>query len=384
MARLFLTPSRIVSGQGALDDSLDILRGLGTKAFVVTDPMMVKLGNCKTVTDALERAGLGFEVFDQITGEPSDVMIEAGITAFKASGCDMYVGLGGGSPIDAMKAIAMMAACDGDIDEQMGVALDFDRPPLVAIPTTAGTGSEATQFTIINNTRQGIKMLLAGAKVLPDVAIVDPQFTCTAPASVTANTGVDALCHALESATSKKMQPMSYTFSISAIKRILAHLYTCYTEPENVEARTQMAIAATEAGVAFNNASVTIIHGMSRPIGALFHVPHGLSNAMIMLECLRYVVDGAYPEFAAVAREMGASVAADDKVAANELLDVIAKLLRKLNIPTLASYGIDVDEFRAQIPKMAKDAIDSGSPANTIKPLTAADLEAIYERLISA
>ena len=141
MARLFLTPSRIVSGQGALDDSLDILRGLGTKAFVVTDPMMVKLGNCKTVTDALERAGLGFEVFDQITGEPSDVMIEAGITAFKASGCDMYVGLGGGSPIDAMKAIAMMAACDGDIDEQMGVALDFDRPPLVAIPTTAGTGS---------------------------------------------------------------------------------------------------------------------------------------------------------------------------------------------------------------------------------------------------
>ena len=345
--------------------------------------MMVKLGNCKTVTDALERAGLGFEVFDQITGEPSDVMIEAGITAFKASGCDMYVGLGGGSPIDAMKAIAMMAACDGDIDEQMGVALDFDRPPLVAIPTTAGTGSEATQFTIINNTRQGIKMLLAGAKVLPDVAIVDPQFTCTAPASVTANTGVDALCHALESATSKKMQPMSYTFSISAIRRSLAHLHVL--SAENVEARTQMAIAATEAGVAFNNASVTIIHGMSRPIGALFHVPHGLSNAMIMLECLRYVVDGAYPEFASVAREVGASVAADDKVAANDLLEVIAELLRKLNIPTLASYGIDVDEFRAQIPKMAKDAIDSGSfPANTIKPLTVADLEAIYERLISA
>ena len=131
MARLFLTPARIVSGEGALDDSLDILRSLGTKAFVVTDPMMVKLGNCKTVTDALERAGLGFEVFDQITGEPSDVMIEAGITAFKASGCDMYVGLGGGSPIDAMKAIAMMAACDGDIDEQMGVALDFDRPLLL-------------------------------------------------------------------------------------------------------------------------------------------------------------------------------------------------------------------------------------------------------------
>ncbi len=384
MARLFLTPGRIVTGEGALEDSTELLASLGTRAFVVTDPMMVKLGNCKKVTDALEAAGLGYEVFDGIVGEPSDTMIEEGIAAFKASGCDMFVGLGGGSPIDAMKAIALMAACNGDIDEQMGRVLDFDRPPLVAIPTTAGTGSEATQFTIINNTRAGIKMLLAGAKVLPDVAIVDPQFTLTAPASVTANTGVDALCHALESATSRKAQPMSYTFSISAIKRILANLYTCYTEPDNVEARTQMAIAATEAGIAFNNASVTVIHGMSRPIGALFHVPHGLSNAMIMLECLRYVVDGAYPEFAAVAREVGVSTASDDVQAANELLDGIAALLKQLEIPTLREYGIDADEFRAQIPKMAHDAIESGSPANTIKPLAAADLEAIYERLISA
>ncbi len=384
MARQFLTPSRIVTGEGALEDSVELLGSLGTRAFVVTGPVMVKLGNCKKVTDVLEQAGLGFEVFDQITDEPSDTMIEAGVAAFKASDCDMFVGLGGGSPIDAVKAIAMMAACDGDIDEQMGKKLDFDRPPLVAIPTTAGTGSEVTQFTIINNTRAGIKMLLAGAKVLPDVAIVDPQFTATAPAGVTANTGVDALCHALESATSRKAQPMSYTFSISAIKRILTNLLTCYTEPDNMEARTQMAIAATEAGIAFNNASVTIIHGMSRPIGALFHVPHGLSNAMIMLECLRYVVDGAYPEFAALAREVGASASTDDKAAATELLDVIEGLLRDLNIPTLRAYGIDADEFRTQIPKMAHDAIESGSPANTIKPLDAADLETIYERLISA
>ena len=135
---------------------------------------------------------------------------------------------------------------------------------------------------------------------------------------------------------------MSYTFSISAIKRILAHLYTCYTEPENVEARTQMAIAATEAGVAFNNASVTIIHGMSRPIGALFHVPHGLSNAMIMLECLRYVVDGAYPEFAAVAREVGASVAADDKVAiCSMLLPSCCESSISLRLPAMASMSMN-------------------------------------------
>ena len=171
----------------------------------------------------------------------------------------------------------MMAACDGDIDEQMGVALDFDRPPLVAIPTTAGTGSEATQFTIINNTRQGIKMLLAGAKVCPTL----PLWTRSSHARrrrASRQTRVLTLCgHALESATSKKMQPMSYTFSISAINVSCTSLHVLY-RARNVSA-PQMAIAATEAGVAFNNASVTIIHGMSRPIGALFHVPHGLSNA---------------------------------------------------------------------------------------------------------
>lgn len=384
MARLFLTPARIVTGEGALDEAMGTLAELGARAFVVTDPTMVELGNCKVLTDALAQTGITYEVFDQITGEPSDTMIEAGVAAYKDSGCDMFIGLGGGSPIDAAKAIALMAATGCDIDEQMGVCLDQDRPPIVAIPTTAGTGSEATQFTIINNTRAGIKMLLAGPSVLPDVAIVDPCFTMTAPASVTANTGVDALCHALESATSRKTQPMSYTFSISAIKRIMANLLTCYREPSNVDARTQMAIAATEAGIAFNNASVTVIHGMSRPIGALFHVPHGLSNAMIMLECLRYVVDGAYPQFAAVAREAGVSVAEDDARAATELLDAIAALLCDLHIPTLREYGIDHDEFCAQIPKMARDAMDSGSPANTVKPLGAEDLEQIYTRLIEA
>lgn len=384
MARTFLVPARIVTGEGALDDAVETLAGLGTKAFVVTDPMMGKLGNLAKVTDALGRAGLGWEVYDEVAGEPTDEVVSRGVERFLASGCDMLVALGGGSPIDTMKAVAMMAACGGDVDDYMGVPLEFDRPPLVAIPTTAGTGSEATQFTIISNTRDDVKMLLAGSKVLPDVAIVDPQFTMTAPPSVTANTGVDALCHAVESATSRKAQPMSRTFSVSAVKRIMASLPTCFERPDDVEARAQMAIAATEAGIAFNNASVTVIHGMSRPIGALFHVPHGLSNAMIMLECLRSVVDGAYPEFAALARDAGLSSAEDDREAAEEMLDAFAALLGRLGIPTLRASGIDADEFRARIPKMAADAMASGSPSNTIKELTAADLEAIYERLISA
>lgn len=384
MARTFIVPSLIVTGEGALDASLVKLRGLGERAFIVTDAMMCKLGNAKVVTDALEGAGISWHLFAEIDGEPTDSMIESGVAAYRESGCDMFIGLGGGSPIDAMKAIAMMSACGGNIDDQMGKKLDFDRPPMVAIPTTAGTGSEATQFTIISNTHTGVKMLLAGERVIPDAAIVDPRFTRTAPRSVTASTGVDALCHALESATSRKMQPMSLTFSISAIKRIFASLEACCDNPDDMAAREQMSIAATEAGIAFNNASVTIIHGMSRPIGALFHVPHGLSNAMIMLECLRSTVDGAYPAFARVARETGISRAESDERASDELLGYIEGLLGRLGIPTLRAYGIDEDEFRSQIPKMAVDAVESGSPSNSFKQLGASDIEAIYERLISA
>lgn len=384
MAHQFTVPGRIVTGEGALEASLEVLRTFGTRAFVVCDPLMVSLGNLEVLTGALASVGISCEAFSEITGEPTDEMIARGVERARAWPCDMYIGLGGGSPIDAMKAIACMVALDADIDDQMGAEIACDRPPLVAIPTTAGTGSEVTRFTIISNTRDDVKMLLAGPSVMPDVAIVDPRFTLTAPADVTANAGVDALCHALEAATSRRMQPMSYTFSVSAIRRIFANLPACWRDGANVGAREQMAIAATEAGIAFSNASVTIVHGMSRPIGALFHVPHGLSNAMIVLECLRFVVDGAYPQFAAVARDAGVSRAEDDRAAALELLDALQGLLEELRIPTLREHGIDEAAFRAQIPKMAADAMASGSPSNTIKPLCAADLEAIYDRLISA
>lgn len=384
MAHQFTVPGRIITGRGALEESLAVLAGLGTRAFVVCGPSMVRLGNLAALTDTLATVGISATVFSDITGEPTDEMVAAGVALARENPCDMYIGLGGGSPIDAMKAIACMVALDADVGDQMGADIACDRPPLVAIPTTAGTGSEVTRFTIISNTRDDVKMLLAGPSLMPDMAVVDPRFTLTAPPSVTVNSGVDALCHALEAATSRRMQPMSYTFSISAIKRIFANLPVCWRHPDDIAAREQMSLAATEAGIAFSNASVTIVHGMSRPIGALFHVPHGLSNAMIVLECLRYVVDGAYPRFAAVARDAGISSAEDDETAAGELVDALAALLEELRIPTLREDGIDADAFRARIPKMAADAMASGSPSNTIKPLCAADLEAIYGRLICA
>jgi len=192
---------------------------------------------------------------------------------------------------------------------------------------------------------------------------------------------MDALTHAIESFTSRKANPITDTFALSAMKRIFANLPTAYNEPENESAREQMLIAAYEAGVCINNASVTLVHGMSRPIGALFHVPHGISNAMLDIKCLGFAAQGAPEKFAAAARATGVSDDADDVAAAQELLNALKKLCADVAIPTLAEYGIDREKFFAAMDKMADDALASGSPANTIREVTKQDILAIYASL---
>ena len=198
---------------------------------------------------------------------------------------------------------------------------------------------------------------------------------------MTAATGMDALTHAIESYTSRKANPITDTFALSALKRIFANLPTAYSEPENENAREQMLIAAYEAGVCINNASVTIVHGMSRPIGALFHVPHGISNAMLDIKCLGFAAQGAPGKFAEAARAVGVSCNADDSAAAQDFLAALEKLCGAVEIPTLAEYGIDRGEFFAAMDKMADDALASGSPANTIREVAKQDILDIYASL---
>lgn len=382
MGNQFIMPKRVYYGENALTNAKDTLAAFGKKALVVTDPMMVKLGNVKLVTDILDKNGQEYAVYSDVTGEPTDKMVDAGLQIYKSEGCDFLIGIGGGSPIDTMKAVAVVAAGEGSIDDYMGKRIRVRTPRMVAIPTTSGTGSEATQFTIITNTEKDIKMLLAGSGVMPDLAIDDPTFTMTAPKSVTAATGLDALCHASEAYTSRKRQLLTDEFALSAIKKIFKYLPICYNEPGNVKAREQMSIAAFEAGVAFNNASVTVIHGMSRPIGALFHVPHGISNAMLMKNCFEYVYDGAYDRFADMARAIGKASADDsDEIAAKKFIDACEELCKICEIPTLEEYGIDRNRFFDVMDKMASDAMDSGSPSNTIKDIQKDDLIEIYKSL---
>ena len=378
----FVIPNHTVVGTNVLGEAAPLLKKMGNKAFIVTGRHVAVSNMMKQLTALLDENGIGCVIFDGITGEPTDTMIEKGVEMLKSSGCDFIIGIGGGSPLDSAKAIAAMAVNEGSIADYNGKEITGEILPLAAIPTTAGTGSEATKFTVITDSEKGIKMLLKGDVLVPKLAIVDSSFTVGAPKSVTSATGLDALTHAVEAYTSRKAFSMTDTLAVSAVKRIMKYLPIAYKEPDNSLAREQMSIAALEAGICINNSSVTIVHGMSRPIGALFHVTHGMSNAMLLKECLSFAVSGAYEKFANLGRETGVASDSDsDETAAEKFIDSLQNICDVCEIPTLEQYGIDRDEYYSKISKMATDAVASGSPANTVKEVTVDDCIEIYKKL---
>lgn len=378
----FVIPNHTVVGTNVLGEAAPLLKKMGNKAFIVTGRHVAVSDMMKQLTALLDENGIGCVIFDGITGEPTDTMIENGVEMLKSSGCDFIIGIGGGSPLDSAKAIAAMAVNEGSIADYNGKEITGEILPLAAIPTTAGTGSEATKFTVITDSENGIKMLLKGDVLVPKLAIVDSSFTVGAPKSVTSATGLDALTHAVEAYTSRKAFSMTDTLAVSAVKRIMKYLPIAYKEPDNSLAREQMSIAALEAGICINNSSVTIVHGMSRPIGALFHVPHGMSNAMLLKECLSFAVSGAYEKFANLGRETGVASDSDsNETAAEKFIDSLQNICDVCEIPTLEQYGIDRDEYYSKISKMATDAVASGSPANTVKEVTVDDCIEIYKKL---
>lgn len=378
----FVIPNHTVVGTNVLGEAAPLLKKMGNKAFIVTGRHVAVSDMMKQLTALLDENGIGCVIFDGITGEPTDTMIENGVEMLKSSGCDFIIGIGGGSPLDSAKAIAAMAVNEGSIADYNGKEITGEILPLSAIPTTAGTGSEATKFTVITDSEKGIKMLLKGDVLVPKLAIVDSSFTVGAPKSVTSATGLDALTHAVEAYTSRKAFSMTDTLAVSAVKRIMKYLPIAYREPDNSLAREQMSIAALEAGICINNSSVTIVHGMSRPIGALFHVPHGMSNAMLLKECLSFAVSGAYEKFANLGRETGVASDSDsDETAAEKFIDSLQNICDVCEIPTLEQYEIDRDEYYSKISKMATDAVASGSPANTVKEVTVDDCIEIYKKL---
>jgi alcohol dehydrogenase class IV len=358
-----LMSDRTIVGADAISSAGEQIRALGSQALLISGQIVEKNGIVKKLTNVLDEVNVKYTVFTDITGEPDDIMIAEAKKAFDQSGCDMVIGIGGGSPQDSAKAVSAIS----------------DHAPIVLIPTTAGSGSEATKFYCVTESATDTKKLITDEKVIPRLAIIDPTLSVTAPKSITAATGMDALTHAVEAFTSRKATPYTDMFALSAIRRVFEYLPRAYEDGEDIEARTEMAFAAYEAGVCINNASVTLVHGMSRPIGALFHVPHGISNAMLIVKCLMFAKEGCPHKFAEIGRTLGA--AGTDAECAELFFVYLQDLCRTIKIPTLAEYGIDQEDFFSKIDKMAKDAIASGSPGNTIRDINTTDIIKLYASL---
>ena len=380
----FTCAPRTIFGEGALETAAPYIVDFGKKALIVTGKIITKTGLAAKVQDVLSVRGISSVVFNDLPGEPDDKMIDAALSVFKSEKCDFIIGLGGGTPLDTAKAVAAMAVLPGKLSDYTGKEMSGDFAPLVLIPTTAGTGSEATKFFVYTDTATDAKLLMKGDALLPKLAVIDFTYTISSPVSITVATGMDALTHAVEAYTSKKANPVTDIYCLDAIKRIFKYLPAAAKDGNDRTAREQMALAAYEAGVCINNSSVTLVHGMSRPIGALFHVPHGISNAMLITECLRFALDGegAEERFAKIALEIGEAEKSDSTSAASKkFLDALERLTKTLSVPSLREYGIDLEKFAAVEEKMASDALASGSPANTRKAISKEDIIAIYDRL---
>ncbi len=381
----FTSSPRTIIGEGAFEASLPYISQLGKKALIVTGKVITKTGLTQKIQESLKSAQIDSVVFNDLPGEPSDLMIYAGVKIFREEKCDFIIGLGGGTPLDTAKAISAMSTLPGKLSDYKGKEMSGDFAPLALIPTTAGTGSEATKYLVYTDTESDSKLLLKGDGLLPKIAIIDHTYTVSSPASITLATGMDALTHAIESYTCKKATPISDLYCIDAIQRIFKYLPQAVRDGSDLMARKEMALAAYEAGVAINTSPTTIVHGMSRPIGALFHVPHGISNAMLLVECLRFVLDGCYNRFAQLAFAIGAAnrESDDHEKAAKKFLCALENFTKELKIPSLREYGIDLERFKLMEEKMAKDSLDSGSPGNCHKKVTIEDQIKIYEILRS-
>lgn len=381
-SRLFQSPPVVHFGCSAADQAgPEAARFSARKCLVVTDRNLLGLGNVESVLTSLRQAGIPVAIYDGVNAEPTLDHVAQGLGILRQEACDLVIAVGGGSPIDAAKAIAVMAGNEGRLQDYQGAG-NIPRAglPVIAVPTTAGTGSEATINTIITDPARNVKMPIGSPYLLPRAALVDPLLTISLPPELTACTGMDALVHATEAYVSVKAQPMSDVLALSAARLIVENLVAAWDNPADLDARTKVMLGALQAGMAFSNSSIALVHGMSRPIGANFHVPHGLSNCLIFAAVTEFSIPGNPKRYAELARVMGADTQGlSDIEAAGAGLDVIKKLLTRVKIPALKDLGLDQTVFEGKIEQMAKDAIASGSPGNNPRTASVEEIVALYK-----
>jgi alcohol dehydrogenase class IV len=384
MVAAIALPRILRVGGGASRQLPDLLAGLGLhRPFIVTDAFLAASGLLDPLLSDLASAGAEARVFTGTVPDPTVASIEAGLAALQQGDHDCVVGFGGGSPLDSAKAIAMLAVHGGRMaDYRVPHLQDAPGLPVIAIPTTAGTGSEATRVCVITDEDTDEKMLCAGLAYLPVAALVDYELTLGKPRRLTADTGIDSLTHAIEAYVSRRANPFSDGIALSAMRLLSPNLRRVWADPSDRPAREAMMAGALQGGIAFSNSSVALVHGMSRPIGAHFHVPHGLSNAMLLPAVTAWSAPSATRRYAECARAMGVARAEEgDQSAVVRLVEELAALNRDLEVPTPASHGIDGDRWHSLIPLMCEQALASGSPANNPRVPTVDEMAHLYRQV---
>lgn len=385
-ARVVVSPGRIVLGKGAVEQVGEYAASSGTTALLVASEQIHDIHGDR-IRESLERAGLETVTYPNVQPDPTVKNIEDAYDLWRREGCDVIVTLGGGSSIDAGKGVGILANNEGAIrdfavDEAGYEGVPNRIPTLIAVNTTAGTGSEATRSVVVTDETTSTKFLVVSQNVVPDVAIEDPELTVSLPKSHTAFTGIDALTHAIEAFVSVKSYSVPADFARSAIRRIARSLPVAWANGDDLEARTDVMIGQLQAGQAFTNSSVALVHGMARPLGAQLHVPHGLANGLLLPYVMDFSAMGAPEEYAEIARLLGAADESDpDNEAARKASDAVFRLCEDVELTSyLDSFGTvpSKEEFGGLVGEMAQDAIDSGSPDNNPRKPSREEIEDLF------
>ncbi|AWN36560.1 iron-containing alcohol dehydrogenase [Methylobacterium radiodurans] len=375
----FQTTPNVLFEAGASAKLPEIVAGLKAKrVLLVTDKGVRDAGLTAAAETALAEAGVQIDVYDDVKADPPASIIEAAAARAREASTDLVLSIGGGSALDTAKLVAYLAKSDERLDDIYGVGLALgERLPLILVPTTAGTGSEVTPISIVT-TPTTEKKGVVSHKLLPDWAVLDPELTLGLPAHVTAATGIDAMVHATEAFTSKnKKNPISDQLAKQALALLSTHIRTACTEPKNLEARSGMLLGSMLAGMAFANAPVAAVHALAYPIGAIFHVPHGLSNALVLMGVMRFNLShaqGLYAELAPILDPEAINL--PESEAAARFVDGLAAICRDCKVPaSLAEVGVKQDDLE----RLATDAMkQTRLLVNNPREVTHKDAYAIY------
>lgn len=364
----FVLPTKIRYGAGMLKVLGEELRSLGAKrVMIITDRGLVKAGMAKRITEIIEGEGMNFIIYDEIEANPKDYNVEACAEKAGLEAIDTIVAFGGGSPIDAAKAVAVLAKQGGKVRDYQGKGkIKDDCLPIITIPTTAGTGSEVTFSSVITDTKEKFKFTIKSTAIAARTAIVDPELTLTVPPMITAATGIDALTHAIEGYTANCTEPIAEAVGLYAVEYIAPNIAEAVKNGGNIKARDKMMMGSLLAGLSFSHADVASVHCMAEALGSMYDAPHGMCNAILLPYVMEYNLPAAEYKYARIARAMGIEEK-DDHAAAMKGIEHIKKLSKEIGLPGIRSLNVNTEDFGLLAEMSVKNGSNDSNPRKMTK-----------------